>query len=201
MSFTDWLDDGASMVSSGTLRARLSARIGLHRANRRKGVSIHKSCLVSPRARINARGARLTVGANSQIAPYAMVQGNVEIGTNSSVQAYTIVVGYGKEGDPVGKVKIGNNVRIASHCMILGGNHRFDDTTKPICKQGLIRRDIVIEDDVWVAGRVNIVAGVTIGHGSVIAAGAVVTKDVPPYSVVAGVPARVIKKRKEDDSL
>ena len=104
-------------------------------------------------------------------------------------------------GSPVGKVKIGNNVRIASHCMILGGNHRFDDTTKPICKQGLIRRDIVIEDDVWVAGRVNIVAGVTIGHGSVIAAGAVVTKDVPPYSVVAGVPARVIKKRKEDDSL
>ena len=198
MSFTDWLDDGASMVSNGTFRARLSARIGLRRANRRKGVSIHKTCLVSPRARINARGARLTVGGHCQIAPYAIVQGNVEIGARSSVQAYTIVVGYGNDGDPAGKVKIGNDVRIASHCMILGANHRFDDTTKPIGKQGLIRRDIVIEDDVWIAGRVNIVAGVTIGHGSVVAAGAVVTHDVPPYSVVAGVPARVIKKRKEE---
>ena len=198
MSFTDWLDDGASMVSDATLRARLSARIGRRRANRRRGVDIHKTCLVSPRARINARGARLTVGAHSQIAPYAFVQGNVEIGARSSVQAYTIIVGYGNESDPVGKVTIGNDVRIASHCMILGANHRFDDTTRPIGKQGLIRKDITIEDDVWIAGRVNIVAGVRIGRGSVIAAGAVVTHDVPPYSVVAGVPARVIKKRKED---
>ena len=54
---------------------------------------------------------------------------------------------------------------------------------------------IVIEDDVWVAARVNITAGVTIGKGSVLAAGAVVTRDVPPYSVVAGVPARVIARR------
>lgn len=201
MGFLDWFDDGMSMVSRSTRLARMSARSGLKRANRRKGVNIDKTCLVSPLARINARGAKLEVGANCEIAPYTILQGNVCIGKNSSVQAFSIIVGYGDESDPVGKVTIGNDVRIASHCMILGANHRFDDTSVPIRKQGLIRKDIVIEDDVWIAGRVNIIAGVHIGRGSVIAAGAVVTHDVPPYSVVAGVPARVIKKRKEDESL
>lgn len=199
MSFTDWLDDGASMVSNTTFRARLSARIGRRRAARRKGVTIDKTCLISPRARINARGACLSIGAYSSVAPFAIVQGNVEIGKRSSVQANTIIVGYGNDADPAGKVRIGNDVRIASNCMLIAANHRFDDVTRPIGKQGLIRKDIVIEDDVWIAGRVNIMAGVTVGHGSVIAAGAVVTHDVPPYSVVAGVPARVIKKRKEDE--
>jgi acetyltransferase-like isoleucine patch superfamily enzyme len=82
--------------------------------------------------------------------------------------------------------------------MIIGANHRFDDLSRPIAKQGLVRKSVVIEDDVWIGGRVNILAGVTVGRGSVVAAGAVVTHDVPPYSVVAGVPAKVIKTRKQE---
>lgn len=56
-------------------------------------------------------------------------------------------------------------------------------------------KPIVIEDDVWIAARVNVMAGVTIGKGSVIGAGSVVTKDIPPYSIAVGTPAKVIKKR------
>ncbi|MNG32136.1 Virginiamycin A acetyltransferase [compost metagenome] len=74
-------------------------------------------------------------------------------------------------------------------------NHVFSDKTKPIKEQGIYRQGITIEDDCWIGSNVTILDGVTIGTGSVVAAGAVVTKDVPPYSVVGGVPAKIIKER------
>jgi acetyltransferase-like isoleucine patch superfamily enzyme len=61
--------------------------------------------------------------------------------------------------------------------------------------QGVIRKNIVVEDDCWIAANSIILAGITIGKGSVIAAGSVVTKDVPPYSVFAGIPAKLIQSR------
>jgi acetyltransferase-like isoleucine patch superfamily enzyme len=82
--------------------------------------------------------------------------------------------------------------------MMIAANHVFSDPDRPIHSQGLDHAPITIEDDVWIGGRVNVVAGVTVGRGSVIGAGAVVTKDVPPYSVAVGVPARVIKSRRSD---
>ena len=200
MSFTDWLDDGMSIPSRRGWRHRLSARIGYRRASRRRGVTIRKSCLISPEARINARDGAITIGEGATISPYAVIQGNVTMGSNCSVQSFAVLVGYGTAEDRVGEIRIGNDVRIAPHVMIIAANHKFDDVTRPIAKQGVERKSIVIEDDVWIAGRANIMAGVTVGRGSVVAAGAVVTHDVPPYSVVAGVPARVIKKRKQEDA-
>jgi putative colanic acid biosynthesis acetyltransferase WcaF len=89
-----------------------------------------------------------------------------------------------------GGIQIGNNVNLASFTTILGGYHDIDD---PNFKSVL--NPVIIEDYVWAATRVTIVGGVRIGRGSVLAAGAVVTKDVPPYHVVGGVPARKIKER------
>jgi acetyltransferase-like isoleucine patch superfamily enzyme len=80
------------------------------------------------------------------------------------------------------------------------GSHNFGDPEKLIRQQGLTCKPIVIEDDVWIAARVNIIAGVTIGHGSVIAAGSVVTRDIPPMVIAAGVPAAVKKNRTEKKS-
>jgi acetyltransferase-like isoleucine patch superfamily enzyme len=74
-------------------------------------------------------------------------------------------------------------------------NHVFDDPSIPMKEQGVRRSFIKIEDDCWIAANSIILAGVTIGKGSVVAAGSVVTHDVPPYSVVAGSPARIIKQR------
>ena len=91
----------------------------------------------------------------------ACVQGSVTIGQNCSIQMYTIVCGYEKS-----PIVIGNNVRIAAHCMMVSANHRFDDPDVPICRQGMTYAPIVIEDDVWVAARVNITAGVTIGKAA-----------------------------------
>lgn len=89
------------------------------------------------------------------------------------------------------KVQIGNNVRIAPYVIIMDDDyHDIKDHFGNTSKKG----DIIIEDDVWLATSCKILKGVTIGKGSVVATGAVVTKNVPPYCVVAGVPAKVIKE-------
>lgn len=81
---------------------------------------------------------------------------------------------------------------------IITRNHRFDRTDIPMMEQGFEEeRPVYIGNDVWIGDRVLILPGVHIGDGSIIAAGAVVTKDVPPYSIVAGVPARKIRDRFE----
>lgn len=82
--------------------------------------------------------------------------------------------------------------------IIITRNHRFDRTDIPMMEQGFEEeRPVYIGNDVWIGDRVLILPGVHIGDGSIIAAGAVVTKDVPPYSIVAGVPARKIRDRFE----
>ena len=84
---------------------------------------------------------------------------------------------------------------IAPNVVIIGANHAFADPNKTLKSQGSTSKGIVIEDDVWIATNSSILDGVTIGKGSVVAAGAVVNKDVPPYSVVGGVPAKILKSR------
>lgn len=88
------------------------------------------------------------------------------------------------------KVIIGNNCRLAPQVIIMDGDHH---DTKNRLEEGK-SSPIIIEDDAWIATRAMVMKGVTIGKGAVVAAGAVVTKDVPPYTVVAGVPAKIIKK-------
>lgn len=168
--------------------------LGRKLALRNKKVSIAETAKISPGALINPRSGAIGIGGKSIVSTGAQIQGNVQIGEDSSVQSYTIIVGYGNPGAEQGQVKIGNGVRIAAHCMMIAGNHRFAPE-KPIHEQGIEPANIIIEDDVWIGGSVNIVAGVTIGRGSVIGAGSVVTKNIPPMSVAVGAPAKVIKQR------
>lgn len=133
----------------------------------------------------------ISIGDNCEIYTGALLLtygGFIQMGNNCTVNHYSVLYGHGG-------LTIGNGVRIAAHTVIIPANHNFADTEKPIYKQGLTMKGIVIEDDVWIAAGVRILDGVTIGRGSVIAAGAVVTKDTPPYSVNAGVPSRVISHR------
>lgn len=94
----------------------------------------------------------------------------------------------------IGPVSIGNHVNLAQGVVVSGLNHNFQDITKRIDEQGVSTSPITIHDDVWIGANSVITAGVTIGRHSVVAAGSVVTKDVPEYTVVAGSPAKVIKK-------
>ena len=94
------------------------------------------------------------------------------------------------------KIYIGSYVMIAQKVMIIGGNHNISRTDIPMMLQGDGKQgDIIIDDDVWIGAGAIILTGVTIGKGSVIAAGSIVTKDVEPYTIVGGNPAKLIKKR------
>lgn len=192
MSLWTLFDKGYSMPGKATLGQRIALWFGRRMALRHKNVHITPTTRISPRAMIHPRNDHLTLGNDTTVAPGAILQGNITIGDHSSVQAYSILIGYGEQG----KITIGNYVRIAPHVMMIAANHVFEDPTKPIHDQGLIAKPITIEDDVWIAGRVTLTAGITIGKGSVIGAGAVVTKDIPPYSIAVGVPAKVIDSRK-----
>ena len=114
--------------------------------------------------------------------------GEVVIGDNSTLNPYTVV--YGQGG-----TTIGNGVRIAAHCVIVPSNHKFDDIQEYIYKQGLSKKGIVIEDNVWLGAGVKVLDGVKISFGSVVGANAVVTKSTDRNGVYVGIPAKKIKNR------
>lgn len=95
-----------------------------------------------------------------------------------------------------GPVSIGSDVMMGPDVVVIAVNHRIDDTARPMIAQGHADpRPVVIGNDVWIGTRAIILPGVRVGDGAVIGAAAVVTKDVPPMAVVAGNPARVIRRR------
>ncbi|MBI5750778.1 MAG: acyltransferase [Hydrogenophilales bacterium] len=90
---------------------------------------------------------------------------------------------------------------IAQAVTIRDTDHGFDDVSIPMKSQGINTRPVKIEDDVWIGHGAIILRGVTIGAGAVVAAGALVNKDVPPYAIVGGVPAKVIRMRVQEASI
>jgi acetyltransferase-like isoleucine patch superfamily enzyme len=137
-------------------------------------------------------GERVSIGKFAIIRPGNSYGGEIgeglKIGDHSNIGPYSYI-------GCSGYIEIGNNVMISPRVSIYAENHVFDRTDITIKEQGVQRQFVKIEDDCWIAANSIILAGVTIGRGSVVAAGSVVTRDVPPYSVVAGVPAGVIKQR------
>ncbi|RZM27908.1 MAG: acyltransferase, partial [Pedobacter sp.] len=93
----------------------------------------------------------------------------------------------------IGPVTIGNNVIIAQNVVMSGLNHVYEDINIPILRQPVVTKPIKIEDDCWIGANAVITAGVTIGKHAVIAGGSVVTKDIPPFSVAGGNPAKILK--------
>lgn len=138
-----------------------------------------------------ARGARIltsrfSIGAASWVAAGVIIRGLVSIGDRSTVNPYAHIAGL---------VRIGHDVRIAGMASIYGFNHGFARTDVPIHVQPQTMKGIKIEDGCWIGANAVIVDGVTLGQGCIVAAGAIVTKDFPPLSVVGGNPARLIKSR------
>lgn len=98
----------------------------------------------------------------------------------------------------IGPVKIGNDVRLAQNVVISALNHNYEDINLPISEQGVHTRQVTIHDETWIGANVVILPGVTIGKHCVVAAGSVVTKSVPDYTIVAGNPAHPMKQYNPD---
>jgi acetyltransferase-like isoleucine patch superfamily enzyme len=136
-------------------------------------------------------GRNVTIGKGAIIACTGVIANKgigIEIGDYSAIGAQSFI---GCQGG----VKIGSNVIMGPGVRIFSENHNYEDIKIPIRLQGETRKGVVIEDDSWVGSGVTILDGVTIGTGTLIAAGSVVTKDIPSFSVVAGIPAKVLKNR------
>jgi acetyltransferase-like isoleucine patch superfamily enzyme len=133
----------------------------------------------------------LTIGDRVILDRYAYINashGGVSIGAGSAINNFSVVNG-------TGGVEIGKNVLIGPNVQIISYQHNYQNRGAPIKQQGTTAKKIEIQDDVWIGASAVILAGVVIGQGSVIGAGSVVTRSCEPYSVLAGVPARVIKER------
>lgn len=137
-----------------------------------KNIIIGSNVIISRNTTFSCKGGTIFIGDNTNI------------GINSAIYSGS-------------HVTIGNNVLIAASCYIFGdGPHKSDRTDIPIIQQGQEPSiGITIEDGVWLGAGVKILDGVTIGHDSIIGAGAIVTKNIPPLSVAVGIPAKVIKSR------
>lgn len=158
----------------------------------RRGVIFKGTPKVSGRVIFDVtKGGRIEVGTRCHFFEGVIVAtygGTIIFGDDCSLNPYTIVYGHGN-------TIVGSHVRIAAHSVLVSANHKFDRTDIPICRQGLSRKGIVIESDVWIGAGVKVLDGVHIGTGAVIAAGSVVNKDVPPFSVNGGIPSKTIKYR------
>ena len=130
-------------------------------------------------------------GNNNDIGRKIKFSMNISIGDNSGIGDYAHFSG---------RVAIGSNVMIGPYCTFLAIDHKYEDTEEQIKNQGSYEEKIEIGDNVWIGAHVIILKGVIIGNGSVIGAGSVVTHDVPPNCVVAGNPAKIIKKRHASQS-
>ena len=163
--------------------------------------------LLAPLYQYRGRGSKIYHSVRMDTPPYRRFQ----LGRKSVIESYCCI------NNAVGDVTIGDYTRIGIHCTVIGPvcighhvnlaqgitvtalNHNFEDTSKRIDEQGISTKPVVIGDDVWIGANAVILPGVKIGTHSIVAAGAVVTKDVPEYSLVAGVPAKVIKKLEGDN--
>lgn len=163
----------ASKIFSGvTLDARMHPALAPHFLGGQMGnIIIGDNCKIKDGTKMYTYGGTIEIGDSVSINPYCMFYGN-------------------------GNLRIGRNVLIATHTTIVASNHNFGDTTELITNQGMTCKGIVIGDNVWIGAGVTILDGSVIGEGVVIGAGAVVSGIVEAYSVVAGIPAKTIRRLK-----
>ena len=131
---------------------------------------------------------KFSLGNYSVIESFSCINnavGDVIIGDHTRIGLHNTVIG---------PVSIGSHVNLAQGITITALNHNFENKEQRIDSQGISTNPVILGDDIWIGTNAVVLPGVSIGHHSVVAAGAVVTKDVPPHSLVAGVPAKIIKE-------
>jgi acetyltransferase-like isoleucine patch superfamily enzyme len=157
---------------------------------------------VNPIIHKKGKGSRIRRKTRMDVLPW----NNFQLGDYSTIEDFTtinngvgdVIIGdrtrIGLGNTFIGPIKVGNDIMFAQNIVMSGLNHGYEDITKSIHDQPVTTAQIIIEDEAWIGANSVIVAGITIGKHSIVAAGSVVTKNVPPYSIVAGNPARLLKQ-------
>ena len=173
------------LMPKGQARPRLWVRLFYNPFVHKKG----KNAVVRPVTRMDVMPFnKFYLGNNSTIEDYCTVNngmGEVIIGDRTRIGISSVLIG---------PITIGNSVILAQHVVASGLNHSYENVNVPIRDQKCKAKPIVIEDEAWIGANVVITSGVTIGKHAVVAAGSVVTKNVAPYTVVGGNPAKVLKE-------
>jgi acetyltransferase-like isoleucine patch superfamily enzyme len=163
------------------------------------GIRLGKGVYLDQGVYLHALPQGITIGDNSFIMHHTTLhvfnfrnlpQAGITIGKNCFLGEFNVIRAQGG-------VRIGNDVYTGPMVQMVAVNHVYQDPNRPIREQGITAQGIVIEDDVWIGANATIVDGVTIGRGSIIGAGAVVTRDIPPYSIAVGAPAKPVKDRRQ----
>jgi len=161
-------------------------------------IHLEKNVYLDSGVYLHALPAGISIGHDTFIMHHTMLhvfnfrnlpQAGIKIGHNCFIGEFNVMRGQGG-------ISIGNNVYTGPMAQIVAVNHVYSDPHKLIREQGITAQGITIEDDVWLGANAVVVDGVSIGQGSIIGAGAVVTKDIPPYSIAVGAPAKVVKDRR-----
>ncbi len=180
------------ILASLTSRPWISPRAEIHCPN----LTIGPQCFIDDRVTIYAHegDGRVELGPRVHIYRDTIIEigygGSVIIGEFTHIQGRCNLKGFLED------LIIGSNVQMAPGCAFSPYDHNYEDLSKPIWAQGLRSKGpIIVEDDVWLGLDVKVLDGVTIGRGAIVGAGAVVTKDIPPYAIAVGVPARVVGYR------
>lgn len=156
-----------------------------------ENIQLGKNIVIKEYSKLLAKRGKLIIGDHCRIDRNVFISshgGSITIGRDCSFRPNCVIYGHGG-------LVIGNKVRIATGVTIIPANHNFSRRDIPIADQGETKKGITIGDDVWIGAQCVILDGVNIGAGCVIGAGSIVTRSMPEYSIVAGNPARVIKKR------
>jgi acetyltransferase-like isoleucine patch superfamily enzyme len=173
------------MIHPYATRPRLWTRILVYPFIIKRG----KGSIIRRKARLDLiPSKKFSIGYRTIIEDYTIINngmGDIIIGDRCAVTSRVKLVG---------PVTLGNMVTIGSGAQITGLTHNFEDVTRPIKEQGVMPNRTVVDDDVWIGGNSVIIQGLHIGTHCIIASGSVVTRDIPPYSVVAGNPAKIIKR-------
>lgn len=158
--------------------------------------------LLAPLYQHRGRGSKIYRSVRMDTPPYRCFS----LGQKSVIESYScinnavgdVIIGdhtrIGLHNTIIGPVTIGSHVNLAQGITVTALNHNFEAPERRIDEQGVSTQQVTISDDIWIGANAVVLPGVTVGNHCVIAAGAVVTKDVPPHSLVAGVPAKIIKQ-------
>ncbi len=152
-----------------------------------KGVKIYEGVKLASK-----KGCPINIGDNVSIEKGVIIstseKGKINIGRNVYIGEYSVLTS--NEG-----IEIEDNVLISPHNDIVDFNHIYKDPNRLVNQQGIIAKKITIQEDAWIGSGCKILMGVTIGKGAVVGAGSIVTRDVPPYHLVVGNPAKTVKIR------